>query len=75
MSPEQLRSEDPSESWDLWALAVAAYEMLAGAHPFGGSAALDVHNTAVAGRVTPLCMHLPDAPSTWQDFFDQALSA
>jgi len=34
MAPEQLRGEEPSISWDLWALAVVAYEMLTGMHPF-----------------------------------------
>src|SRR5207245_1576068 len=34
MSPEQLIGENPAESWDLWGLAVAAYETLTGAMPF-----------------------------------------
>jgi serine/threonine protein kinase len=34
MAPEQLRGEDPDQSWDLWALAVIAFEMLCGSHPF-----------------------------------------
>jgi hypothetical protein len=34
MSPEQLRGEPPSESWDIWSLAVVAFEMLTGRHPF-----------------------------------------
>ncbi len=34
MAPEQLRGEDPHPSWDLWALAVIAFEMLTGTHPF-----------------------------------------
>ena len=34
MAPEQLRGEDPHPSWDLWALAVIAFEMLTGSHPF-----------------------------------------
>lgn len=32
--PEQLRGESPAERWDLWAVAVVAYEMLTGAFPF-----------------------------------------
>jgi tRNA A-37 threonylcarbamoyl transferase component Bud32 len=75
MSPEQLRGEDPAKSWDLWALAVVAYEMLAGAYPFPGTTSLDVQNAVVAGRMIPLRTHLPEAPQSWQDFFDQALAA
>ena len=74
MSPEQLRGEQPAESWDLWALAVVAYEMLAGAHPFAGSTALEIHAIILAGHVTRLRTHLPEAPPSWQRFFDQALS-
>lgn len=36
MSPEQLRGEPVHPSWDLWALAVTAHEMLTGARPFDG---------------------------------------
>ncbi|HTY61758.1 MAG TPA: protein kinase [Acidobacteriota bacterium] len=74
MSPEQLNGEKPAESWDLWSLAVVAYEMLTGAHPFAGSTLLDLQNAIVAGRLIPLRSHLPDAPQNWQRFFDQALS-
>ena len=52
----------------------AAYEMLAGAHPFAASTAFDVHSAILAGRVTPLRAHLPEAPPSWQHFFDQALA-
>jgi serine/threonine-protein kinase len=38
MAPEQLRGENPDPSWDLWALAVIAYEMLSGGHPFAAAA-------------------------------------
>jgi serine/threonine-protein kinase len=38
MAPEQLRGEEPSPAWDLWALAVVSYEMLTGSHPFAGMA-------------------------------------
>jgi serine/threonine-protein kinase len=74
MSPEQLRGEDPAESWDLWALAVVVYEMLAGAHPFDGSAEREVRDAVLAGHMTPLQTHLPDAPQAWQSFFNRTLS-
>jgi eukaryotic-like serine/threonine-protein kinase len=35
MAPEQLAGGPPAPSWDIWALAVIAFEMLTGAHPFG----------------------------------------
>jgi len=41
MAPEQLRGEEPRPAWDLWALAVVAYEMLTGSHPFAGTAVAD----------------------------------
>ena len=34
MAPEQVSGGDVNPGWDLWALAVIAYEMLTGAHPF-----------------------------------------
>ena len=37
MSPQQWRGEEAHSSWDLWALAVVAYEMLAGAYPFAAT--------------------------------------
>lgn len=36
MAPEQLRGEPASTAWDIWSLAVIAFEMLTGAHPFSG---------------------------------------
>jgi eukaryotic-like serine/threonine-protein kinase len=74
MSPEQLRGENPAESWDLWALTVVAYEMLAGAHPFAGSTTMDLYRAIIEGKAIPLKKRLPEAPSGWQEFFDHALS-
>jgi len=74
MSPEELQGEQPSESWDLWALAVVAYEMLAGVHPFAGYTASEVRLAILDSRMAPLQAHLPEAPASWQQFFEKALA-
>jgi serine/threonine-protein kinase len=75
MSPEELRGKKPAESWDLWALAVVAYEMLAGVHPFNGSTSSEIRSAILDGKVTALYTHLPEAPASWQHFFDKALAS
>jgi len=74
MSPEELQGEKPAESWDLWAVAVVAYEMLAGAHPFAGSTLSEVRNAILDGRMAPIRKHLAEVPPAWQQFFDKALA-
>jgi hypothetical protein len=74
MSPEQLRGEKPAESWDLWALAVIAYEMMTGTHPYAASPASEWPNAVLDGRMTPLNAHLPEAPASWSRFFERALA-
>jgi hypothetical protein len=53
MSPEQLRGQEVQPGWDLWALAVAAYEALAGELPFPAATAAEWHGAVLAGRFTP----------------------
>jgi serine/threonine-protein kinase len=70
MAPEQLRGEDPDPSWDLWALAVIAFEMVCGSHPFASATfAHDVrmHESAADPRL----LHLPNGI---QPFFACALA-
>ncbi len=74
MSPEELQGERPAESWDLWAVAVVAYEMLAGGHPFAGSTLTEVRNAILDGRMAPVQKHMAEAPPAWQQFFDRALA-
>lgn len=74
MAPEQLHGESAQPAWDLWALAVVAYEMLTGARPFAGATAAECHSALLAGRFTPLATHLPEAPAPWQGFFARALA-
>jgi serine/threonine-protein kinase len=73
MSPEQIRGEPPAESWDLWAVAVVAFEMLTGVHPFSASA--DWRNVLVAGAFPPLDAHASTMTPQLRAFFERALSA
>ncbi|MBN2320935.1 MAG: protein kinase [Acidobacteria bacterium] len=74
MSPEELHGDKPDEGWDIWALAVIAYEMLVGLHPFAGATSAEVRNAILDGRMTPLSEHLPEAPAGWQYFFEKTLA-
>jgi hypothetical protein len=69
MSPERLSGEAATESWDIWALGVVAYETLTGAYPFCPPEA------GARGRLVEVRTHLPDAPPEWQGFFARALAA
>ncbi len=74
MAPEQVRGAPVDPSWDLWALAVMAYEMLTGARPLAGASPAEWQSALLAGRFTPLAQHLPEAPPRWQEFFARALA-
>jgi serine/threonine-protein kinase len=74
MGPEQLRGSTVGVSCDLWAIAVMAYEMLAGALPFAAATAADYQMAVLSGRFTPIHTHLPDAPGRLREFFVSALA-
>jgi eukaryotic-like serine/threonine-protein kinase len=74
MGPEQLRGSAAGIGCDLWAIAVMAYEMLAGALPFEGSTAADYQSSVLSGRLTPIQSHLTEAPARLQEFFAGALA-
>jgi len=74
MSPEQLRGRTASPRWDLWALAVMAYELLCGAAPFAGEDFNSVHSAIMDVTFPPVQKFLPGAPPRWQEFFDRALA-
>jgi serine/threonine-protein kinase len=74
MGPEQLRGGQACTGWDLWAIAVMAYEMLAGALPFEGHTAADYQSAVLSGRFAPLRARWPEAPDGLQQVFDNALA-
>jgi len=74
MGPEQLRGLAVEPGWDLWALAVIAYEMLSGALPFDTTSAADYQRAVLDGRRAPIRTHLPGAPAALDAFFDRALA-
>jgi anti-anti-sigma factor len=63
MSPEQSHGGEAQPAWDLWGLAVVAYELLTGEYPFDAG---DVT------RFTPVTQHLHEAPRRLQQFFEHA---
>jgi serine/threonine-protein kinase len=74
MAPEQLRGGAAHPSWDLWALAVVAYEILAGGRPFAEASALDWPGAVAAGKWIRLTGRQPDLPSSLDPVFARAFS-
>ena len=74
MAPEQLAGDVVSPSWDLWALAVIAHEMLTARHPFRRTVVVGNGLASTSADVTTgdAVSILPPAAAT---FFDAALSS
>jgi serine/threonine-protein kinase len=75
LSPEQLLGDPPDLTWDLWALAVVAYETLTGVLPFTITAADDWRRAVLAGSFIPLAERLEDPPAQWQAFFAECFAS
>jgi tRNA A-37 threonylcarbamoyl transferase component Bud32 len=74
MSPEQLRGRSASPRWDLWALAVIAYEALCGCAPFTGEDSVILQGAIMGMNFAPVTEVLPEAPPRWQAFFEGAFA-
>jgi tRNA A-37 threonylcarbamoyl transferase component Bud32/uncharacterized protein YigA (DUF484 family)/MFS family permease len=74
MSPEQLRARSISPRWDLWALAVIAYETLCGCAPFVGDDLTTLQSAIIGVNFSPVVELMPDAPACWQSFFQKAFA-
>jgi len=72
MAPEQLRGEEATPGWDLWAMAVMASEMLSGRHPF---AELMARGAERDDRTRAVGATDGRKPEVWRPFFDRALAA
>jgi hypothetical protein len=64
IAPERLHGQRGGEAGDIWCIALIAYEMLTGRHPFAGP----------DHCFTPITEYIPDAPVQWQNFFVRALA-
>jgi eukaryotic-like serine/threonine-protein kinase len=74
MSPEQLRGRLASPRWDLWALAVIAYEALCGCAPFAGEDSVMLQAAIMGTHFPPVTELLQEAPLRWQNFFEAAFA-
>jgi hypothetical protein len=72
MAPEQLRGGPPSPGWDLWALAIVAYEILVGRYPFDAPG--EIADLMASRRVAAIREGFPEAPPQLQCFFEKALA-
>lgn len=70
MPPEQLRGEHATAAWDLWALALIAYEMLTGALPFAGR----LGGAVTAGQDAAIAAALNGPLAGTRDTFARALA-
>lgn len=74
LSPEALVGSSPTESFDLWSLAMVLYEALAGRHPFGGRAVPAVIDAIQHEAVPDLRDLRPECPAPVAAYLADALS-
>jgi serine/threonine protein kinase len=75
MSPEQRQGGPADPTWDLWALSVIAYEMLAGAHPFKELSPSHGLAGLLPGPPSGIALLTPEAAVAWRSFFEKTFAA
>ena len=73
LSPEQVAGEQPSQSIDLWAIAVILYELLSGSRLFTGNTELDVMLRIRDAKVPDLRKVNKEAPKPLAKILERAL--
>lgn len=73
MSPEQRCGQAVNLGWDLWALAVIAYEMLTGCYPFEESP-YGLPMAADIARFTPVAHCVAARAEKWQALFERSFA-
>jgi hypothetical protein len=74
MSPEAIRMESSSTSFDLWSTCVLLYEAIAGACPFIGPNVFEIHAKIVRAQASDLRQIRPECPERLARFFKDALA-
>ena len=75
MSPEQLCGGRAASTWDLWALAIVAYEMLSGDYPLDATTMAEWHASVMRGSPKPLAYGPRSGPNELDEFFARALGS
>ena len=73
MSPEQIQNSK-NVRFDLWALAVLAYEALTGAKPFDGESIGAISFAIFEGTFAPPSTHVPGLPASIDSWFMRAFA-
>jgi serine/threonine-protein kinase len=74
MSPEQLRGDEVDARTDVWSLAVIAFRLLTGSHPFPGEELVDVVQRIVGCEAVPATAFNGLLPAQLDGFFERALA-
>ncbi len=74
LAPGQVQGEEPSPAWDLWALSVMAYELLAGGYPFPAPFTPEGWRARVEGQPAPLPAAVPGDRPAWDALFRRAFA-